>query len=600
MIQRAASIWGVPANQIATSFDPLVTMLISACAYELEKISSEVNDSHNRITERLIQLMTPESVAGAIPAYAIVKAMPLDDTQAVNIDYQFLCKKFKAVVGSERISQEVYFSPVDNFVLHNANVKYIVSGNSLREVTALNETETLYSGLTNVSKSTLYLGITSDLKTLPPGDYNFYFEINDLYVREQFFYHLQNARWSEGEQVLQSISGIYSGKEKAKAFKSLVFDGSSEQSSNIRESVIKAANKNYITIKLPAAAKKSKTPIQPPPFVEELIEQKIKIDEVKRWIRIDFSSIVDSKMLSGIYSALNTFPVINTQLHSTSYRLREFVNTIPLKTEDSFFDMRSLENSSGHLYKARIRSSDENVKGSYLIRDDSLGKLDDRKAKEYLIRMIELLKDESAAFSFMGSDFLTKNLKALNQSIALLEDKVNRSETNSDETTYIQVSPYKAKENLIMKYWTTLGDFGNGLTPGTSLSPHKAPGIDREGLILITSTVGGKNRLALNERMKSYRKSLLTRDRIVTQQDVRAVCMEMYGERADEIKVFKAYRTGKGNNQGVEPCICIEVSPNNSKSISPEDWNMVNTNVIGYLEKNSANMFPYEIKVLIS
>ena len=45
MIKKAASLWGVSPNEIEMSFDPIVSMLISACAFEIEKIAAEVDDS---------------------------------------------------------------------------------------------------------------------------------------------------------------------------------------------------------------------------------------------------------------------------------------------------------------------------------------------------------------------------------------------------------------------------------------------------------------------------------------------------------------------------------------------------------------------------
>ena len=62
MIKRAAALWGVPANEIEISFDPVVTLLLGACASEIEKIHEKINESQARVTEKIIQLMTPETV----------------------------------------------------------------------------------------------------------------------------------------------------------------------------------------------------------------------------------------------------------------------------------------------------------------------------------------------------------------------------------------------------------------------------------------------------------------------------------------------------------------------------------------------------------
>ena len=50
MIKNAANMWDVPANEIETSFDPIVDLLLSACASEIAKIAGEVDESQTRIT----------------------------------------------------------------------------------------------------------------------------------------------------------------------------------------------------------------------------------------------------------------------------------------------------------------------------------------------------------------------------------------------------------------------------------------------------------------------------------------------------------------------------------------------------------------------
>ena len=46
MLKTAARLWGYPDVEVETSFDPIVQLMLEACASELEKISSEVDVSH--------------------------------------------------------------------------------------------------------------------------------------------------------------------------------------------------------------------------------------------------------------------------------------------------------------------------------------------------------------------------------------------------------------------------------------------------------------------------------------------------------------------------------------------------------------------------
>ena len=69
MIKNAARIWGVEGDDIESTFDPMVTMLIEACAFELYKVNNEIKNSQSRILERLAQVLSPDTFTGAQPAY---------------------------------------------------------------------------------------------------------------------------------------------------------------------------------------------------------------------------------------------------------------------------------------------------------------------------------------------------------------------------------------------------------------------------------------------------------------------------------------------------------------------------------------------------
>ena len=79
ILKRAARVWGYSDSELETSFDPIVAMLLEACASELEKLSVELNNSHARIVERLLEIMSPASNAGALPSRTIVHAKPSEN-----------------------------------------------------------------------------------------------------------------------------------------------------------------------------------------------------------------------------------------------------------------------------------------------------------------------------------------------------------------------------------------------------------------------------------------------------------------------------------------------------------------------------------------
>ena len=60
MLQNAAKIWGYPETEEASNFDPLVGLLLSVNAAELERLSNEIYHSRNRVMDRIVQLLAPD------------------------------------------------------------------------------------------------------------------------------------------------------------------------------------------------------------------------------------------------------------------------------------------------------------------------------------------------------------------------------------------------------------------------------------------------------------------------------------------------------------------------------------------------------------
>ena len=133
MMRKAASLWGVPANEIEMSFDPIVSLLITACAAEIEKISGEIDESQTRITEKIIQLMTPEYIFGARPSHSVLHTEPIESNLQVKPEYLFTFKKKVSYKNVSENFKDIYFSPVQDFNLIGAQLKYIASGNLISE-----------------------------------------------------------------------------------------------------------------------------------------------------------------------------------------------------------------------------------------------------------------------------------------------------------------------------------------------------------------------------------------------------------------------------------------------------------------------------------
>ena len=113
ILRRAARMWGYNELEAETSFDPIISLLLSACAAELEKLGFELESSRTRIIERVLEVMFPEEVSGVIPARALIQVSPLENNIKTSLYncFKTSIRKQNIYNPAESTIKEVHFSP---------------------------------------------------------------------------------------------------------------------------------------------------------------------------------------------------------------------------------------------------------------------------------------------------------------------------------------------------------------------------------------------------------------------------------------------------------------------------------------------------------
>ncbi|WP_108868975.1 type VI secretion system baseplate subunit TssF [Aquimarina aquimarini] len=598
MIKKAASLWGVQPNEIETSFDPVITLLISACASEIAKISGEINNSQSRVTEQLIQLMTPETLYGARPAHAIAYVEPISPESTISPENLFYFNKKIKSSKAEQKTKNIFFSPAQESKLIDAQITHMLCGDEGYEVEGKLRTNITLSKKDKgaLPSSTVYLGIKSENDTINLKDVSLFFEILDIQDRELFYHHLRQAKFYYNDSPINVSTGYMNSDNSKRLDLESIFAHTPNKTRNIENDVKKIYEKHYITLKSNISLQRDgKIPKEIIKFID--YEDTEDFQDIN-WIKIVFPKVISNTILQSLFCSFNAFPVLNRKLESVSFQLKDYINIAPLSTMDLFLDIKSVSNTSGETYSLRADDAEKDQKGTFVIRRDNVGKLDSRKAKEYLLHLIELLKDESAAFSVYGNDFLQSNVNKLNQNIATLEKKVLDMTKTIAETNYVSVKPYRKKDTLLIEYWTTNGQEANQIKSGKTLNIYKGSELKQKSGVFLTPTFQGKDNLTMEERLFAYRRALLSRNRIITKEDVKALCYEICSNKIKEVTIKKGFKTNTGLNKGLVPSIEITLHPNSSVKTSDLEWDSIKINILSILEKQSLNLFPYYITVL--
>ncbi len=607
MLKQAAQLWNIPLGETETSFDPLVVMLIKACAGELEKVHGKLKDMSASITENLVELMEPDYGRSATPAHGIVQFSPKVEQGILNPNQQLLHNPIQDLSANNR--EEFFFSSIDSYPLTDAKVDYLIAGKSLIQFDKLGRNKQIGSTKKAIAPHTIYIGISTEQETLNLTKLPIYLKARG--AQSTLFYHyLKTANWWLDDTQLQTTNGLGNYTNKAQKILERDYNANATKMHRICNTVDRYYQKHYITLEGPTLLTSStkKTSLKEKKItttasaIEDLLDKKeFKPKGNIFWLKIVFNSIVPDTLLQDLFISINAYPVINRKRHKVTYQMKDYLNVIPILTDKPFLDIATLENIKGKAYyPQQIHEKfqhDSSLKGSYVIWDHGMGKLEQRKAKEQVTHLLDLLQDESAAFTFMNQEFLKNNLTQLGKLMTAIDQKLTNSENLNKQTYYLQINPFDVNEHLILTYWTTDGELANDIPVGGMLTPYQDDYSFLKGGQFLTMVHGGSTNPNRKERLNRYRSKALSGDRIVTVADLKAFCHMHYGKIVSDIKVKQATTLQINRNKGRIPCMQITITPSREHLVSDEAWEHLHEDLLYHLKHRALNILPHIIKM---
>ena len=133
LTRQAAEFWGYAENDL-DGFDPLVHLLLEACAVEFEKMGQELQHTQHRLLERLAVLLNPDIIDIARPAYAVVQARVREGLVALPASAQFVFQP--ATTGRQAAGPEIFFSPLQDTRLVGGAVRCLATDDTVWQLEA--------------------------------------------------------------------------------------------------------------------------------------------------------------------------------------------------------------------------------------------------------------------------------------------------------------------------------------------------------------------------------------------------------------------------------------------------------------------------------
>lgn len=595
ILRRVAKNWGYNELSSDASFDPIVGLILSAIASELEKLGFELESSKARITEQVLEVLFPEVSSGVIPSRSLLQVFPVENGARISRHDHFKMEKdgARGRNGSEMSGKDLYFCPTIQASLTTARLEYIAHGRIIKSVTESFSGNVLQQSRDHIPAGEMWVGIrTPDKESVE--NLMFYIDITNPYQKDLFFHYIKQVKVYCGNQEFELVAG-YNMDQRTVSFENILTENYLELE-HIYEEVNAYYYSHYFTLK--QKIKVSADSRNEELFTRYFPDSSLCEEDDLIWIRLIFPEVIDEDVLKNINIILNCVPVINIYNVTTYRRALGRLDILAIQSEDHFLALDYISDDEGRRFDVKNYSADGDGV-SAILRKGGVARFDRRSAAELLQYLLEVIKDETAAFSAIGGDSARQMLLQINQNIAALHQLAREKNFSYIHNPYLVITgnTLKSEASYNISYWNTQAEEANHIRPGALFVTDQPGAIMCErSAVMITTSVGGRRCLSFQDKILEFRTALLSRGRIVTPADIKEAAMKHFKDFITDVKVQKGTRKEHALKEGFSRTIDVHLFRNTSiKEIHEDEWKYLCESFFLELKNNSVHMLPYRI-----
>lgn len=585
------------------AFDPVVGLLIGACATEFGKLQHEIGNSRQRILEQLANTLTPDVMMTPTPAHAVLHVRAIEPETLIQPTHQVYYTK---AVGE--VEKEIYFSTPATYRLVDGSVRYLAAAGKVFDVISempkrdkVLESDTYRRHLPT---PTLWIGLELDetINTLDGVSFFFNWK-NDPHLRSHLR-QLPYCRWYLGDHELAVEKGIRGHTGPQSQENVVSFEAEFSPAWRMRQRVTEFYQDHFVTMlgsKTQQDFSLESLKKNYPSEFEIVFPREDLTDLNKKllWFRVEFPEYFPLEALVSTECQINCVPVLNKRYHEENYRLQELLNILPLNCDDFFFDIHRVSNEQDNEFSAHPLANLRNLEsGAYTLRTHGAGKMDNREASQHLYHLIDLLRDESAAFAAYDLNALNEKIKNLNKELTALEQQVRESDNQREELPYLVVKMPKGgrSQTVTVEFWSTTGELANDIPGGIKLDMYATKGFSRSSIQLMLASTGGTNRKSASDAFYEFKKSLTTRDRIVSKEDIKTFCFATLGKRLAQVNIQKGLHISDVPQEGMTRTLDVMLRPvGQQKPQETQEWNALCFELEIELNAKSSGLIPIRV-----
>ncbi|AZA74613.1 type VI secretion system baseplate subunit TssF [Chryseobacterium indoltheticum] len=579
MLQNATKVWGLKSPQ---SLDPFVKLLIDAFSTEIFKANNEIQTVNARILEKLAKLLTPSIYTHPIPAHALAYTSPFESSEILLEHTEFFFRKhMNSTVKSESDKQlNIPFTPIGSVRTNKAQTAIMFVGNtcySLDERLNKIPISRFQGRPEDYRKVTIGIDVSKFTNEKFPKTLSIYCS-NPAFEHLDFVYKLlpYSTVSSNGNPMFIKEGITYVKNKEAEGYEQIFHEQS------IKTKIIDDIKSIYSHKFVEVIGLSRDLFIRELPEDLNFLKGKEEIEKYLGgkeylWLTFEFPPQFSAEILDNFTFVLNAFPVYNRGWKKTEYSLDIMGNNIPLITEEAehFLYVDEVQDGEGRKYtEIPFTPSDNLKKGLYTVRKGGMERFNNRNAVDMISNVLELTRDEIAAFSLLNRDNVKGMLGEMSDKMKSMVQKVNNAKRNiRQELNYVIMEPVEKTDHTYAAFWITHCTFANHMRPGTELSNQ----LKSQSMILLTETIGGAEEQKGSDSIQAYKYALTTRDKIISLEDVKNYCRMVLKDELKDVRVKRGTMISNKPKEGFVRTVEVEIVPNNYSFYGRMYWeNMAN------------------------
>ena len=599
MLQNATKLWGLKNIQ---SLDPFVKLLIDAFSTEIFKANNEIESINGRILEKLSRLLTPTKYAHPNPSHAIAFSYPDEDKEMIMEHSEYFLKK---QMNSRQKNQsdkqvEISFTPIDSVELIKAQTALIIVGNTAYSIDEeLNKIPIIRLEAKVEEYRTIKIGIDiSDYNSEVFPSKIALFCSNPTYENVDFVYRLlPHVKVFHNDIPLEVSSGLtYFEDSSAEGFEKIFEFQSIKQ--KIKEDIKNAYREKFIEVTgiYPSMFKKIE-----PGLPEDIDDGNTAWAPYRGkkilWLKLEFPPQFTAEILENFLFVLNAFPIYNRGWKKTEYALDIMGNNIPLETTDDefFLYVDEVIDGRGKKYQEIPFTPTGNLDGDlYTLRKGGMERFTNRNATDLMAHVMELLRDEVAAFSIINRDKVKDVLGEISEKMKGLMKKVEiANQELKEDVNYVIIEPLESAAHTYASFWISHCTLANNIRPGTVFNSQKRA----QSLTLLTQTSGGAEEQKQSDTILAYKYALTTKDKIISVEDVKNYCKMILKDSLKKINVSRGTMISDRPHEGFIRTVDIDIVVQDYSYYGSKYWNNMATTMKNNIKNKAIDGIEYRLKI---